>query len=836
MKYTNCICLVVFIGLLASCAPVNRCTKIKKTPRQYSLNYCCSDMKARKTDLNKESWIVFSDRDDNDTYHNPGGKVKLKKMEFMEPFFVIKEKGEYVRLVKYDPDIVNDARFSRKIKDRKKAEYYGWVHSSRLLLTRQSGTDISSGMKSKAISIISDTTAVVEPHTFFESDSIWTYKDDMLTVKNKKIPFYELFYILKNSPDREKLLISKKTAVSPEEPEEDVLGWVSRSVVKEIGERLFVDIEPVMENNPEIMRFMDRDRRDTLDVASSDYHTIKDYSFRNPALRYSPALSYQEGNAGYMRFNTVLPAPVVDSRKNYVLNVNGNKIGYDDFMQLEKELKNINVMFVFEGKERVLYSFSEIMNVIQNLQTLFSQPEDDFQYKFGAVISYNGEYNSLNRTITQSMDLNNSYDEVLDFLMQEKENVGNYRPLPTADSWRGLQKAVDIIEPYAKETNLLILIGEEGYSEWADTVMVRRMADANCRILGYQVHSEITNTANNFVLQVESMIEHCGRRENIFKRERIVYANQIKPENRFRESTRNVYALNYPENSMTQGWILFPDKSTEVPLLDILASSIDTFVMEVKTDNDLIISSLYKAFDAVGNSRFQYDPLWTNYNNQSDGWTLKKELPLKFSERMPAWSMSSMPVAMSMTDSLDFYLLLSESEIKDIMSFLEKLCKYEPDYKYMGQAKKKARKVCNCPDDDLYFEEAHSGIIQTNAQNIPQYQNTARIRQHIYRLYLEELKSINRLCKISTGTFKSYPLAKAHQMVVGNPSDNEMLRGYTVRNIKSKSYIPDHELDELILYIKNRKEKLDEHVRATRRDVFESNGETYYWVHRDLLP
>lgn len=837
MKYKNYIYLLIIV-LFSSCAPVNRFTRIKKTPRQYSLNYCYSDIKARKTDYNKESWIVFSDRDNNDTYHNPGGKVKLKKMEFMEPFFVIKEKGEYLCLVKYDPEIVKDDIFSRRFKDREKAQYYGWVHSSRLLLTRQSGTDVSSGMKSKSISIVSDTTAILEPNVFFESDSILTYKDDMLTVKNGKIPFYEILYILKKSVDNEKMLVSRKTIVSPGESSTDVLGWVPNSLVKEVGERLFVDIEPIVESSPYLLNFQNRYRNDTLNISASTYNLMKDYSYRNPALRFNPIQSYKEGNHGEIHFSTAVSLPVVDREKNYVLNVNGNKIMYGDFMKLERELKNLNIMFVFEGKERVLYSFPEIMNVIQNLQPMFGQEDDDFNYRFGAVVSYNGDLNSQDRTMTKSKDLTDSYGDVLDFLMSEKENVSNYRPLSAADSWRGVSKAVEMVEPHNKETNLLIIIGEEGYSELADSSLVRRMADANCRILGYQVHSTISNTGNNFVLQIENMIEHCGRQEAISKRERIVYPDQVKSQNRFRESSRNVYALDYPENSMTQGWLLFPDKSVDTPLLDILSSAIDTFVVEVKTDNDLLINSLYKAFDAVGNSRYKYDSLWVNYNGYDSTWIMKRDLPLRFSKRMPAFYMPSMPVILNnKIDSLDLHLLLSESEMKDVMDFLEKFCKYEPDYKYLGAARKKTRKVCNCPDDELYSQEAaRPNQIMTNAQNIPQYLNTNKIRRHLYKLHMNELKSVNRLCKMSKGRFKSYSLTQAQKEIIGSPSDNDMLRKFVVRDFKRKNCIPDHKLDELILYVKGKKEKLDNHLRTTQRDVFQSNGETYYWVSWDLLP
>ena len=44
------------------------------------------------------------------------GLLKFKKINFLEAFYVIKEKGDYLRLVKYDPSIINDNVFASKVK------------------------------------------------------------------------------------------------------------------------------------------------------------------------------------------------------------------------------------------------------------------------------------------------------------------------------------------------------------------------------------------------------------------------------------------------------------------------------------------------------------------------------------------------------------------------------------------------------------------------------------------------------------------------------------------------------------------------------------------------
>ena len=272
---------------------------------------------------------------------------------------------------------------------------------------------------------------------------------------------------------------------------------------------------------------------------------------------------------------------------------------------------------------------------MQNLQPVFENNEDRFSYKFGAVIASQGEVSNSGPQI-KSIGLTESYTDVIDYLIAETDSTMNMKPLPTRHTWSGVRRAVDMIESYKEETNVFVIIGEEGYSEWVDSVLVTRMANANCRILGFQMYSVSENVGNNFVLQIENMIAHCAERESIKKREKIVYVDQIKKTNRYRESSRNVYALDFPQRSMTPGWVLFPEKTLIMPL-DILTNGIDSLIAEVKWDNVNLINSLYKAFSEVGNHSYQYDSTWVSYNNFQPQQVLNKKLPKMTTTQLPAW-------------------------------------------------------------------------------------------------------------------------------------------------------------------------------------------------------
>lgn len=826
---------LIFACLTSSCGTVNILTRLERTPRAYTMNYCCSDVRAPKNGLIRETWVVFSDRDDNDTWQNPGGKVKFKKMSFMEAFFVTRTKGDYLRLIKYDPEIIGNNPYARIMTNRSKAEYYGWVHKSRLLMTKQSTLDVATGFKNKAVTVISDTLATSAPHLVFDTDSVLTYSDDNLTVHRGKIPVHELLYLYKSSMDGKKVLVGNKTTLDPIEAPNEVFGWVSTSIIKEIGQRLFVDIESVKKDllSSEPV-FKNKDFEDTLSINPVTSNEISRYSKNNPAFKYSPVRLYHR-DSFFVSFNTSIIAPLIDKRFNYVLNLNGNKIMYEDFLELEQDLKKLNVVFVFEGRERVFQEYSSILNIIQNMQTHFNTENDTYQYKFGAVIACQDTFKRVYPKF-KLFGLSDSHTELMDFLLLEADSVTSYLPVTNSQAWQGVQKAVEFIEPYRNETNLLIVIGQSsdgGYNEMADSILVKRLANANTRILGYQIYSETNTAGNNFVLQLENMIDRYVQYETVAKRERLVYPSQYKPNYKYRESGRNIYTLDQ-EKSITQGSILFPGKHESVQP-DFFAKAIDTLIMEIKHDNDTIIDCLYRAFNEFGVNRYMYDTLWFDYNEtDSLQALLNPELTRRMPNNFPAWYLPSAPVTVMETDeNLDYYLLLSENEIREIIFFLDDITKYEPDYKYKGKRSKK-KKLCDCPDDYLPKETQDIPLYDKDGRRL--YLNTYNIRRHVYKTLMDRLKYSNKACKTKPCMLKKYSLAEAEFEIIGHPSKEELVNMYIIKDIRRKKKIRDFELDELILYFKDKRDTLKDYLLTNSNVAFASNSEPYYWIKRDMLP
>ena len=671
------------VAIITSCAPVNRFTRIKQVPREYMMNYCGGEIKAPSNlQLKNNPWIVFSDQPGNMSYQSATGKNEMKELQFMDAFLVVGKKGDWLKVVKYDPAQIKSR--GRRLGDRKSAIYYGWVYKSDLLLTRSSVTDLATGLKNKQITVFSDTLPLKAPKKYFVNDSLLTFENTDLSKPYTKIPIHQLVFPLKQSEDGSKTLIARKSYISPDSLGTEICGWVSNEVIKNIGQQLHVDVRSLPDST---LWFMNKAETDTLNFRRAQLTPSRELEQIARPLAYSPVTSYCQMDT-VIRFKTGAFMPVIDKRENYVLNVNGNRIYYNQFKKIEKDLKKINVVFVVEGNELAVKQFPELVNVIQGLQPLFTDPNDGFEYKFGSVLSFREKGNNN----IMEVPLTNDYMEVLDYLSAKSNNVKELAPTGWKGSWNTLRTAVDLFKDHKKESNLVILVGETGNnSEWADSTLVNRMTEYNCRILGFQLFGGSPDKFNNFVLQVENMIDNYAVKISRQKREIIVYADQLRKYHEYREINKNVYCLDFPDRSMTQGWVVFPQKQENLPL-EGLASSVDTLLQQVKWDNRLLTQSLYKAFNEVGNFRNREDSTLVDYFQMQPSGI--KSLPEALRNAEPEWYLPAQPVVLhdSVSPLLEYRLLVSETEFKKMRNFVNALSKYEVDYKYEAQKKEKIKK------------------------------------------------------------------------------------------------------------------------------------------------
>lgn len=791
-----------------------------RMPREYSLNFCGDEIEAPRTDYNKEPWVVFSDRGQNNTLRSAGGRVKEKDVSYLQPFFVTKEKGDYLYLVKYDPDALKKEKL-----DKKKAKPYGWMHKSKLMLSRQSVTDIVTGRKNKSLVVFGDTSFLNNPSRYFASDSILVYKDtDMDSVAGQVTP-YSIVYRLKQSEANDMTLISRKPYLKVDEIDKDVLGWVDNSLIRDVGTGFYVNLASIPRGAAGFVLRKNREISSTEEIIDMNrllgdqYHTLK----------YSP-VSYYSSFDSLVSFKTRVVMPVFDHTNNCIYSVNRRYISYDKYRTLSKGLKKINVCFVFEGKDEAIFQLPQIANALYGLYPMFEEANDPFSYQFGCVMTFSDKRGSQ----PVKLGLTDDYSSVMSFLQNKAGKLEHLRALEFSRTWPGLREAADMFDSQRDATNVIVLIGDKGFStDGIDPLLAKQLVKNNCRIIGFQTYAGSGNVYNNFVLDVENMISAYADDMLKEKRNILVSLDQIRYENRFREidGIKNAFSLDFPDNSITQGFLYFPQKGESLPM-EVLTNNIDTIIRQIKYDNDNTIKYMSRSFRSVGKHRTEYDSLFVrNYGVKLDS-RPRRELINSFTNENPGWYMPSRSILLTDTEdkNMDYRILVSEHEMKEMKEFLIALSQEEVEYEYIKEKRAKKRKPCNCPDDDLFAEEEllDRDFEIEGAPSRP-YASTKKVRKYLGELYIEPIKYC-KVCGEKERILRTMTLAEAHYRIFGLPTADYLLNSIRIKDLQNNRIVTDKMLDDLVRGFIDKRKELD------KSEKFESNGETYYWVDRKNLP
>ena len=183
-----------------------------------------------------------------------------------------------------------------------------------------------------------------------------------------------------------------------------------------------------------------------------------------------------------------------------------------------------------------------------------------------------------------------------------------------------------------------------------------------------------------------------------------------------------------------------------------------------------------------------------------------------------------------------YYLLLSDPELKQTKERLETLCAIEVDVKDTNKPKKgKVKQLCRYLKERVQSDEAETtGTPSANTESKVDtvYVSTGKIRRHLYRFYMAELRNC-RICKNKRKEIKRYSLSYAHSQIFGVPANSPVLDGITVKELKKKKRLTDKELDELIQYFKERKENM---AKKYGEEQITTGGQSYYYIASELLP
>jgi hypothetical protein len=812
-KYIYIIPVAIFVIILNSCAPVNFFTSVKRTPKYFVNNFYGEELRPWGYEYKKKNrgaWIVYSDRENNVATIAPGGNLTIYNAKFLEPFIVIKQKGDFLKLIKYDAKFASDL----KIKKADKANYVGWMHKSKLILSNKTFSDRENGFKNKYIVAIKDTQITYNPKSYLaDSDSYHYYFDANLSRIRGTAPLYEIVYRLKRSEDDRKSLISKVSILPNDSMNSKILGWVDNTILVNIGNRLHTN----MTDSKSDSLIFTLISGDTIPKPPKIISELKTEIKYHKALSFDPVYIINNKGDSSFYFHTSFMQPVIDKTNNFVYNVNGSRIKYNDYLSQISALSHINVIFIIENGKNISNLMASIINSIQNLESVFKK-YPRFNFKYGAVLPYGSK---------SEFGLVSDYTQMMGFLSKytdKKNSASGNNP----GNWKSLNKSLEMVRNNNDETNLLVILGENASTnEEIDASLANQLAKLNCRIMGFQLFNNTTNEANNFTLQLQDLIASYIENQTVSKRNKMVYTSQLRRQNVFKETGKNIYLLNFPDSSMTQGGIIFPEKNQFIDM-NYIATFVDTITNFIVRDNTSLINNLNKAFLSIGNHYNQYTPAFKKEFSVPDSLSPSDEFTNSFVKDIPLWCSPFFGISAE-TKNIEnnFMLLYSVSELQNIQEFMRKLYLKQVEYITNSESQKKS------PKNQNYLNEFEQNISVFSEGKII-YKPTQKIRKYLYNYLYQQICS-GKLKYLSILKFNRLTLGKTISLITSEPAiNNKLLNTYSMNDLMLENKLPDPVLDSIIKYFKQKSDLFSASLNSFEK--FLSNNELYYWINPKLLP
>ncbi|EDM34693.1 hypothetical protein PBAL39_14089 [Pedobacter sp. BAL39] len=750
-------------------SPASFGKKVKYMPEAYEKpsEMTNSSVSGGSSDL---PWIVFSDRDENYTTTAPGGSLIMKKLNFMEPFYVSKEENGYLKLIQYKAGMIR----GRKINDKKSAISYGWIPKSKLLLWQRSYSNGKTGYPEKSIAIINGKLPLTEAKFFYDNtDSLYIYSSPELKKRTTKIRLHEITYVYKKSEDGKKYLVGNQDQLVADSARKSIYGWVACEAVHSWGDRLFI--------SPKELSSRDQDDSVSMVLSSAKSDPLLDWD--NVFMRSSPVMVANDGS-----LNVGVANDVYSKTNNKIITINGASLTYQNYLDLRKNIHKINVIFVIDGGSPMTKYFSGLINTIQSFENTFNDYGRNHKISYGAVVYRDGT-NCLAPGILKSPAVSADYRQLISFLSGEAKKTercnGRVVQQPVYD---GLTAGLELLKDHKNETNLVVLIGStgnEGNSNARLNQLTSAFAQVDARLLSIQMYSDYDPSFNNFVLQSKKLVSNSAAYTAERKKRFLVKGEGLTESQSYNTSRTDSisFYLDYPKNSLIQGGVVFPTKGS-VNSNESMTFAMRRFIRETDYDISNQISSLDSAFRLTGIAR----------KNLAYAVEQQLEAPVSadVADRMPHNGFkyfTAVPVAADVVEKnnhlMQYSIVLNTMEYKQINDIFSLM---------IGQNLQ--------PDQSSFRKDL--------AKN---YWNIA-----------DKFLDLN----LSKGEVKSMKLSQYIQTVTGLPVTNDLLTKYSVNDLRKENKMPQSDFESYLKFLISSSENFKRESQLNQQ--FISNGKTYYYI------
>ena len=767
--------------------PPPRGSSVKKKPAQSEYPNVISESKEKS---DKEPWVVYSDRDNNTTYVQPGGVSKLKTMSFMESFYVINENNGFLQLVKYDPSLIGGKIFPRRIGDVKKASYYGWAEKSKFVLFNRSFVDSVTLYPKKYLTILKSPQGILQCAELFHNDSVKVLTSPNQAAKVKGyLGLHQYVYVYKYSPDKRFCLLGRNAQFTSGSANADVLGWVSTLLVQDWGSRLYfspqdsagVDVPFYTMENARVKDKIDR----PVGLTWEDTWVAERSA---PWCAQLPVKGkIQQNQNTYIK--TEMPVTLYDKSKRNAYGVDGNMITYTDFKDIVNDAKIYNVVFVIEGNNRMSNFFPYLSNVLQSTQNSFNEIYPGAHVSYGIVTYTNREVQNCktNQKVVDELPLTTKYDEIVTYLrsLSSRLSLCNTQDNGASAMYLGLLRAAKLLKRHEDENNIIVLIGSVGNENENASEVIDEISSVNARLLCFQARNINFITANNFVLQSQNILIQSAKNLSETKRKKLVSPQDIREQSVLRGGvTKNMFFLNYPTESMVQGGLIFPEKGKNMAVR-FLQAGLDSLIRQTSVDNNHILSKLSSEILNVNFLNESFNPLikqdfeQANLNELSNDGTCFKSDNFIYTKSVAT------PI-----ENKTYKLVLNTDEYNALLQEMQ--------------------------------------ILGGTNYNLEKRSS----RRILHKQYVSKTKEAqaNSRKKLAVAHMR---LADALSMIIGYPVQNPLLQLYTVDDLDDRQKLKKDDFVTIIKYIQQVAQNM---IDDAEKNKFQSNGVDYYVLSAPELP
>lgn len=732
-------------------------------------------------------WIAISDRSRNTAYLDKSDEKSYKEVKFLEPLMVLKHRDGMVKVAEYIPDALMKKVSSKQIKT------YGWIPESDLLLWSNSLKSEKTGFPVRVAVVPSNSEVIKNSERYYKNDSIMVFNSPSLIEQaNVKIPNGQMVYVYKQAENNKRFLVGKNPTIDIDSIGTSLYGWVSSNVISSWGERSAVK----MKNTTGITDTTLGIHEGAPGGNDSENKTailLTDVNKRTPLENIFP-VTLPLNETPTPDSKTKYFTNILDYSKNYVFNVLGEPIDFERYREITDKDKKINIVFTLDISAPNAPYAPIVKSLLQDLQLRFEKPSYFNQVKYGVVLYKN---NPCGDNVAVS-PLNSDYSKITTFIDQKTNEMNcasnsGYQPVS-----EGLMAAGNLLSNFPDETNIVVTVGTSANQSGNMYGVINSLTQAQARVIMFQTSARSSDTYNDFVLMAENVVTNTAKNIAELKKQKIINQNDVLTKNNFNlvEGDEGFFSLDYPKQSMSQGFVIFPKKG-DIATPGYLKKSVDSLISQVTLDNMTLDKSLNDYFhSSVGAGRTNVDMKY-------------KYLYPGLTNPVPAG------IAAQLINYGSPFLVKGyiPKDLKDYKPGLEKgILISETEYDNLK----------------LFYTEVYQ---KTGAER-SDFSQARAVRE-----FVKLLKKYNPTLEfLDKGELYKRPMSYAVGVSTGfDNSEEEMMSKYMLKGWKKSKIVTNETARTYFRHYKDLAERMLSH-RNDPAVKIQQNGQTFYWLNEYFMP